>query len=184
MVALREGRCFRRLANQPRNGPARALRGARQAENERLKTRSAGVTETRQRAGFRVSVTKKGAVYRGFVSVRLTETREKLARRVAPSAVKTPDGADQRLLAGVDARAVCFGHTHVQFRRKGPRGIELINAGSVGMPWDGDQRAAWALYREGEFELRRTGYDIARAIAAARALGDEPLVRTYESASR
>jgi Calcineurin-like phosphoesterase superfamily domain len=97
---------------------------------------------------------------------------------------ETPEDADQRLLAGVDARAVCFGHTHVQFRRKGPRDIELINAGSIGMPWDGDQRAAWALYREGEFELRRTAYDVERAIAAARALGDEPLVRTYKSASR
>ena len=91
---------------------------------------------------------------------------------------------DQRLLAGVRARAVCFGHTHVQFRRQGPRGIELINAGSVGMPWDGDPRAAWATYSEDGFELQRTEYDIERAIAGALSLGDERRAGGYRSGSR
>ena len=100
------------------------------------------------------------------------------------SFAETKSNDDEQLLAGVDATAVCFGHMHVQFRRKGPRGIDLINAGSVGMPWDGDRRAAWAFYRDGDFDFRRTEYDVGRAIAGARAVGDDRLARAYESASR
>ena len=39
-----------------------------------------------------------------------------------------------------------FGHTHLPFRRiSTTSGIELVNPGSVGMPFDGDTRAAYAL---------------------------------------
>ena len=39
-------------------------------------------------------------------------------------------------------------------------GVELVNAGSVGLPFDGDTRAAYAVLREGgEAELRRVEYD-------------------------
>jgi hypothetical protein len=37
------------------------------------------------------------------------------------------------------------------------------------MPLDGDVRAAWATW-DGDFEFRRTEYDVERAVAAARAL--------------
>ena len=59
------------------------------------------------------------------------------------------------------------GHIHVQFRREGPRGIELVNPGSVGAPWDGDRRAAWALAGE-TVELRRVEYDWQGAADAIR----------------
>ena len=47
-----------------------------------------------------------------------------------------------------------------------PAGTRLVNPGSVGMPLDGDRRAAWALARGSELELRRTEYDVERALAA------------------
>ena len=76
---------------------------------------------------------------------------------------------DSRLLAGVREQQVVFGHSHLQFRRAGPGGTELVNPGSVGMPLDGDRRAAWAIRRPaGELEFRRTGYDPARAVAKLR----------------
>jgi hypothetical protein len=76
---------------------------------------------------------------------------------------------DTRLLAGVKERQVVFGHSHLQFRRGGSNETDLVNPGSVGMPLDGDTRAAWALRREnGELELRRTDYDVGPAVEKMR----------------
>ena len=84
-----------------------------------------------------------------------------------------PSGDDERMLAGVSGTTVVFGHSHLQFRRPGPNGTELLNPGSVGMPLDGDSRAAYAVRRDdGEFEFRRVEYDVERAAAAYEALGD------------
>lgn len=64
------------------------------------------------------------------------------------------------LLEGISARRVVFGHTHLAFARQGPEGIELVNPGSVGMPLDGDTRAAYALIHEdGRVVHRRVAYD-------------------------
>lgn len=84
-----------------------------------------------------------------------------------------PSGDDERMLAGVRDKTVVFGHSHLQFRRPGPNGTDLINPGSVGMPLDGDVRAAYALRgKGGAFEFRRIEYDVERAAAAYEALGD------------
>ncbi|HYF27842.1 MAG TPA: metallophosphoesterase family protein [Baekduia sp.] len=73
---------------------------------------------------------------------------------------------DAALLGDLDADRVVFGHTHLQFRRGGPRGVELVNPGSVGMPLDGDHRAAYALvHDDGDLELRRVDYDRDAAVA-------------------
>jgi hypothetical protein len=86
---------------------------------------------------------------------------------------RDPGADDERMLDDVRDRTVVFGHSHLQFRRRGPNGTELVNPGSVGMPLDGDVRAAWALRPDGgDFELRRTEYDVARQAAAFRALPD------------
>ena len=74
------------------------------------------------------------------------------------------------MLAGVRDRTVVFGHSHQQFRRPGPNGTHLVNPGSAGMPLDGDVRAAWATW-DGDFEFRRTEYDVARAAAGYRSHG-------------
>jgi diadenosine tetraphosphatase ApaH/serine/threonine PP2A family protein phosphatase len=83
-----------------------------------------------------------------------------------------PQDGEERLLGGVRDRTVVFGHSHRQFRRPGPNGTELVNPGSVGMPLDGDRRAAWATW-DGDFSLRRTEYDVEKAAAAYRSLGGD-----------
>jgi diadenosine tetraphosphatase ApaH/serine/threonine PP2A family protein phosphatase len=83
-----------------------------------------------------------------------------------------PSDDDARLLSGVGDRTVVVGHSHRQFRRSGPNDTDLVNPGSVGMPLDGDRRAAWATW-DGDFEFRRTEYDYGRAAAAYRALGSD-----------
>ncbi len=82
-----------------------------------------------------------------------------------------PQDDEARLLGGVRDRTIVFGHSHQQFRRAGPEGTELLNPGSVGMPLDGDRRAAWGVRADGgEFAFRRTEYDVERAAAAYRAM--------------
>jgi predicted phosphodiesterase len=83
-----------------------------------------------------------------------------------------PSDDDERMLAGVHDRTVVFGHSHQQFRRPGPNGTDLVNPGSAGMPLDGDVRGAWATW-DGDFEFRRTEYDVARAAAGYRSLGGD-----------
>jgi predicted phosphodiesterase len=78
---------------------------------------------------------------------------------------------EERLLGGETQRTILFGHSHLQFRRAGPNGTLLVNPGSVGAPLDGDPRAAWALYAQGEIALRRTAYDVERAAAQMRSYG-------------
>jgi predicted phosphodiesterase len=81
-----------------------------------------------------------------------------------------PSEDDERLLGDEHDRTIVFGHSHQQFRRPGPRNTDLVNPGSVGMPLDGDVRAAWATW-DGDFTFRRTEYDVERAAAAYQALG-------------
>ena len=98
-----------------------------------------------------------------------------------------PQPGDAGLLAGVEAKRVVFGHTHIQFRRTTDDGIELINPGSVGLPFDGDQRAAYATFApDGTIELLRVVYDVEHAIAALRERGDgwtEAMIHVLERAS-
>jgi diadenosine tetraphosphatase ApaH/serine/threonine PP2A family protein phosphatase len=74
-----------------------------------------------------------------------------------------PGDDEDELLIGVTDNRLFFGHTHLQFRRtaEGPDGpVELINPGSVGIPLDGDHRAAYALMDDdGNVEFRRVEYD-------------------------
>jgi diadenosine tetraphosphatase ApaH/serine/threonine PP2A family protein phosphatase len=80
-----------------------------------------------------------------------------------------PAEDEAELLAGVSERRVVFGHTHLQFRRLSLDGIDLVNPGSVGLPFDGDHRAAYAvLDDDGEIELRRITYDHLASAAAVR----------------
>jgi diadenosine tetraphosphatase ApaH/serine/threonine PP2A family protein phosphatase len=81
----------------------------------------------------------------------------------------TPENRLQRLLDGVEAPVVVCGHTHVQFdRRLGER--RVVNAGSVGMPYEGRPGAHWLLLGP-DVDLRRTDYDLEAAIERLRATG-------------
>jgi predicted phosphodiesterase len=97
-----------------------------------------------------------------------------------------PEPADDEgeLLVNVPELRLIFGHTHIPFARKsaGHGGIELFNPGSVGMPFDGDHRAAYALMDDdGALEHRRVGYDHVRVPVALRAAyGDAPWVDVIE----
>ena len=82
--------------------------------------------------------------------------------------VFTPDALIEERFAGCAERTFVIGHTHHQFdRRVGD--LRVVNAGSVGMPYEDDVAAFWALVVDGEPELRRTPIDVDRATAALRA---------------
>jgi putative phosphoesterase len=73
-----------------------------------------------------------------------------------------------RRLENVDADVVCVGHTHMQFKLKvGDKMV--INPGSLGLPRDGDPRAAYAVIEDGRVELKRVPYRIEDAVAAIQA---------------
>jgi putative phosphoesterase len=95
-----------------------------------------------------------------------------------------PSDDESELLVNVPELRLIFGHTHIPFARKsaGHGGIELFNPGSVGMPFDGDHRAAYALMDDdGALEHRRVGYDHVRVPVALRAAyGDVPWVDVIE----
>jgi putative phosphoesterase len=65
-------------------------------------------------------------------------------------------------LSGAGARLIVGGHTHQQDdRRVGD--VRFVNAGSVGLPYEGDGAARWLWMDDGEPELRSTDYDAAAA---------------------
>jgi predicted phosphodiesterase len=86
------------------------------------------------------------------------------------SFLPTPAPDEDELLAGVEAPRLVFGHTHLPFRRVHARtGIELVNPGSVGMPFDSDPRAAYAIvHPDRRVEHRRVPYDHAASAALVR----------------
>jgi putative phosphoesterase len=79
----------------------------------------------------------------------------------------SPDERFRAALEGVREQVVVGGHTHVQFERV-VDGIRFVNAGSVGIPYEGKRGAFWALLDGGEVELRHTPYAVEAAAAAIR----------------
>jgi putative phosphoesterase len=82
----------------------------------------------------------------------------------------TPEQDLLELFGGVEVDVVLCGHTHMQYDRSLATGLRLVNAGSVGMPYEGRPGAYWA-HVGPDVELRRTSYDTAAAADAIRALG-------------
>lgn len=75
------------------------------------------------------------------------------------------EAAWARRLETVDADVVCVGHSHMQFKlRVGDKTV--LNPGSVGLPRDGDPRAAYAVIEDGRIELKRVPYPIEETVAA------------------
>jgi putative phosphoesterase len=66
------------------------------------------------------------------------------------------------VLAEVDTALVVAGHTHQQDDRM-VSGVRFVNAGSVGLPYEGDADARWLWIEDGVPELRRATYDAAAA---------------------
>src|SRR4029079_10818021 len=78
---------------------------------------------------------------------------------------RTPEEVLLPVFAGVAADLVVCGHTHMPFDRTVGR-LRVVNAGSVGMPFD-VPGAAWLLLGPG-IEPRRTAYDLEAAAARIR----------------
>ena len=81
----------------------------------------------------------------------------------------TPDEAVSEMVEGVAERVIVLGHTHMQFDRR-VSDHRVVNAGSVGMPYEAQPGAYWALLGP-DVELRRTAYDLEAAAARMRATG-------------
>jgi predicted phosphodiesterase len=72
----------------------------------------------------------------------------------------TSDERLAELLGSTDAPLVVGGHTHMQQRRG-----RYVNAGSVGMPYEGDVAAFWLVVDGGEPSFMRSAFDVEHAIA-------------------
>ena len=83
----------------------------------------------------------------------------------------TLEGRLREILTEVDHDLVVCGHTHAQFdRRVGTK--RVVNAGSVGMPYQGKPVGAfWLLLGVGGVSLRRSDYDLDRTVRQIRATG-------------
>ena len=84
--------------------------------------------------------------------------------------IVTPATSDEDLaeiLRGVEQQAVIAGHTHMQQDRQIGT-VRFVNAGSVGLPYEGELAAFWALVDDGEIELRKTSLEVDRVAAAFR----------------
>ena len=81
----------------------------------------------------------------------------------------TPDEYLRPLVAGLEADVVVAGHTHMQFERT-VDGIRWVNAGSVGMPYEGEVAAFWALLGP-DVSFRRSSFDVDTAAAVIVASG-------------
>jgi putative phosphoesterase len=79
----------------------------------------------------------------------------------------TPGERIGPMLEDVEQRVVVCGHTHVQFDRI-VAGARVVNAGSVGMPYEDVPGARWAMLGP-DVGLRRTVYDRERAAERLRA---------------
>jgi predicted phosphodiesterase len=90
----------------------------------------------------------------------------------------TDDARLAPMLAGTPQRTIVCGHTHCQFDRR-TDGIRVINAGSVGIPYEGVPGAFWCLLGP-DAELRRTDYDIGAAIRAMSASGMPELEEMFK----
>lgn len=80
----------------------------------------------------------------------------------------SPDARWEAVLSDVSEAVVVAGHTHQQLDRT-VGAVRYVNAGSVGMPYEGDGAARWALVTDGVPELLSTTYD---AEAAGRRMLD------------
>lgn len=66
-------------------------------------------------------------------------------------------------LEGCDADVICVGHTHIPFVLQVGHKL-VVNPGSIGVPRDGDPRAAYAVIENGKAEIKRVAYPIDETI--------------------
>ena len=91
---------------------------------------------------------------------------------------ETPDERVREFSAEVDERVIVTAHVHIQFDRE-VAGIRSLNAGSVGLPYEGRRGAYWALFGP-DVELRRTEYDVDATVERVRASGQPDVEQIVE----
>jgi len=74
---------------------------------------------------------------------------------------RTPEDRIAFLFEGLDVSTVVCGHSHTQFDRT-VAGVRVVNAGSVGSPYEAEPGAYWLL----DLVHRRTPYDGAKRTAS------------------
>jgi predicted phosphodiesterase len=89
---------------------------------------------------------------------------------------RTPAERVCEFMAGVPERVVVTGHIHVRYDRA-VAGVRLLSPGSVGLPYEGERGAFWAVLGP-DVDLRRTDYDLERTVELYRASG-APDVEQY-----
>ncbi len=96
---------------------------------------------------------------------------------------RTPDVDVASACGGADADLVVCGHTHVQYDRQVTGCSRLVNAGSVGMPYQGETGAFWALIGR-DVQLRRTEYDVEAALSALASSGFPSALESFGESLR
>jgi putative phosphoesterase len=82
----------------------------------------------------------------------------------------TPDDRLREILSDTEQNLIVCGHVHTQYDRH-LDGKRIVNAGSVGMPYQGQPVGAfWLLIGPG-VEFRRSEYDLQHALSEFRAVG-------------
>jgi diadenosine tetraphosphatase ApaH/serine/threonine PP2A family protein phosphatase len=79
----------------------------------------------------------------------------------------TPNDAVLQTFGG-HSGTIVIGHTHHQFDRT-VGDLRIVNAGSVGMPYEGEVAAFWTIVEDGEPRPMRTPIDVERAVRETRA---------------
>lgn len=85
--------------------------------------------------------------------------------------MKSPRERVERAAREAAAPVIVGGHVHHQFTSPAGPGRLWVNAGSVGMPYEGAPGAYWLALTESGPEHRRTSYDVEAAISAISATG-------------
>lgn len=80
------------------------------------------------------------------------------------------DGDLEKVYAALGTPVVVYGHTHYPYVRR-LQEMMVVNSGSVGLPYDGDRRAAYLLMDDGTAQIRRVEYDVEREVRALAVCG-------------
>lgn len=79
-----------------------------------------------------------------------------------------PEASDEELEAAyspLGKTIAVYGHIHHPFVRR-MRALTIANAGSVGLPYDGDRRASYLMLDDGKAQIRRVEYNVEHELHA------------------
>ena len=176
--ARRRLHAVRRLAGRDHRAAARARAG--RVDPRQLRTAGGGpgrgaARPSRARGRARGARRRAGGGARGAAAFDRGRRHGHLPRVAARRLALVPARAGRRRARAAgrrDGPAARCSATRTCPSAATPTAIELVNPGSVGLPFDGDPRAGYALlHDDGRVEHRRVEYDVAASAAKVRSLG-------------